>query len=252
MKGPRSCRATGMVASALLTLLASDARAAFEDRYGYSARAMALGNAYVSLVDDSTAAYHNPAALGHIERSQISAGFVFGAPDLEAVDRQTGERMESPLINQNQVVLGGGGRSLPGPRRPAVRADGGPARRAGRHRPDPRSGATAVPELRDDPGAGHPAGDRLPDLRLALGRGRHRRLPRRDLRHRGRDPDRGRELRRGAGRRRGAGGGDGQRRRRPLRRVRDGRAAPRADPRPPDRVSRSATPWRSWPRRTSP
>ena len=43
--------------------------------FGVGARAMGMGQAYVAVCDDVSATFYNPAALGHVRRIEVSAGF---------------------------------------------------------------------------------------------------------------------------------------------------------------------------------
>jgi hypothetical protein len=43
--------------------------------FGVGARAMGMGQAHVAVCDDVSAVYYNPAALAHVRRIEVSAGF---------------------------------------------------------------------------------------------------------------------------------------------------------------------------------
>lgn len=76
-----------LAACALVTTAAPPTRASFFDTYGFSARAVARGNALVALGFDYDAAYYNPANVLSRKRVHLGFGFDLVAPsmDFEAV-----------------------------------------------------------------------------------------------------------------------------------------------------------------------
>lgn len=69
---------TGLAVSA-----APPARASFFDTYGFSARAVARGSAFVALGFDYDAAYYNPANVLSRKRVHLGFGFDYVAPQME-------------------------------------------------------------------------------------------------------------------------------------------------------------------------
>ena len=59
---------------------------AWFERAAVGARALALGNNFVSIADDATAVYWNPAGLSRMHRHQIYLGSEY-SPDIEGVKR---------------------------------------------------------------------------------------------------------------------------------------------------------------------
>src|SRR5690606_16985263 len=76
-----------LAACALVATAAPPTRASFFDTYGFSARAVARGNALVALGFDYDAAYYNPANVLSRKRVHLGFGFDLVAPsmDFEAV-----------------------------------------------------------------------------------------------------------------------------------------------------------------------
>ena len=73
-------------------------KADFIDALGVGARAMAMGSAYVSVSDDLSAIYYNPAGLAQIETHQLLVGYLWSDPSLE--EHATAD----PSFHAEQVV----------------------------------------------------------------------------------------------------------------------------------------------------
>ncbi len=97
------------ISVAAMTLLATTpSKASTFDTFGFSARAMAMANAYVALGTDYDAVYYNPANVLGRKRTHVGVGFNLIAPSL-AVDRTSGAETFRPLFPEAQsgIHLGG-------------------------------------------------------------------------------------------------------------------------------------------------
>ncbi len=74
---------TATLSCLALAVFAGPARASFFDTYGFSARAVARGGAFVALGFDYDAAYYNPANVLSRKRVHLGFGFDYVAPAME-------------------------------------------------------------------------------------------------------------------------------------------------------------------------
>jgi long-subunit fatty acid transport protein len=72
----------GALGVAVLVCLSTPAHANIFDLYGFNARGIGLGGALVSLADDHTGTYYNPAALTQAQKIRFGAGFIMTKPVL--------------------------------------------------------------------------------------------------------------------------------------------------------------------------
>ncbi|MBT8492419.1 MAG: outer membrane protein transport protein [Deltaproteobacteria bacterium] len=59
------------------------------DQFGLGARIPAMGGAGAAAVDDTSAGYYNPAAIGRFENIRIDFGYQYARPDLEINEQNT-------------------------------------------------------------------------------------------------------------------------------------------------------------------
>jgi len=78
-----TCRVLAFAALAALSTAATPARAYFED-VAVGARGIALGPSAVGVIEDASAYYWNPAALGSLRRNEVMVDYAkpYGVPDL--------------------------------------------------------------------------------------------------------------------------------------------------------------------------
>jgi long-subunit fatty acid transport protein len=90
-------------------LLASHARAGFEDSLGVGPDAMSLGGSFAARTGSYANAYYNPAGLAPLgERGgflEMSAGAVFAHPELHATGAR-GENLAAPVSDTGGLLLG--------------------------------------------------------------------------------------------------------------------------------------------------
>jgi len=73
------------LAAALVPRAASAQTGLFFDEFGASSRASAMGQAYVGIADDPSAAYYNPAGLTQATSPfRFFLGYQFASPDVRA------------------------------------------------------------------------------------------------------------------------------------------------------------------------
>lgn len=74
---------------------------------GYNARSLGMGNAYLGLSDDGSAAFFNPAGLGLIKKIEFGAGLEFNnaGNDVTFMGAQTSSNLSSGRLNRINLVL---------------------------------------------------------------------------------------------------------------------------------------------------
>ena len=93
-----------VVILAFLMLTPPAGIASIAENYGYGARAIGMGGAFVGLADDFSAIFYNPAGLAQISGHRVAFGYLLGLPSLHieelhaSEDHEVDSKLHAPYI----------------------------------------------------------------------------------------------------------------------------------------------------------